>query len=558
MSAASLVVAAGAWISGMAAAQDAARGVPVELPRDTEGLALLDWDGDGRQELLVARPNDLMIATLARDGGLTTLHAIDRGSSRTLAWCVDESVRPAALLTVREDGLLQRHRAGQAPQEAARVAGIALPGGVYAFPFARDLDGDGDQDFALPAARGLELWFVGADGVAKRGPTVRQRVDQSMTLAAPEDDRPVVAASVAIPAFDVVDQNGDGRADLVFESDDRLQFFWTRPDGSLPEAPTVELDLDELKKKLDAGPRGVLDPANLFKAFSGSVSAEVRDLDGDAKADLLLRQGSKVSLYAGGPQGIDRAKAAQVLKVSGNLLLAFARDDNGDGKEDLCLLQVADVSIGQVLLWVIVGGNLEFDCFTYFQEATLRFSKSPSRRRRLVVELPALLGLQDELEESPVVKRLAGEFLRVPVGLDLDGDGVRGDVADLQRDGVIALHRGKAALSAAGDPTFATLRAELMARFDRVAAGKEVVKIELMELVDWVPTPGSALRATIAGKTATRLLGLPDPSAVASQNASRIPQTDRLLVTADLDGDKKDDLLLLDRDPLTLEVFWAE
>ncbi len=531
-------------------------GVPVAIQRDTEGLALLDWDGDGRQELLVARSYELVVATLARDGKLTPIHTIDRGPSRTIAWCIDGSTRPATLLTLREDGRLERHRKDAAAQEAARVPGLALPGGVYAFPFARDLDGDGDVDFALPATNGLELWFVGADGLAKRGPTVRHRVDQSMTLASPEDDSPSVAASIVIPAFTVEDQNGDRRPDLVFQSNDRLQFFWSKPDGSLPEAPTLDVDLEELRKKLDSGPRGVLDPANLFKFFSGSVSAEVRDLDGDARADLLLRQGSKVSLFAGGAQGIDRSKAAQVLKVSGNLLLAFARDDNGDGKEDLCLLQVADVSIGQVLLWVIVGGNLEFDLFTYFQEATLRFSKSPSRRRRLVVELPALLGLQEELQDSPVVKRLAGEFLRVPIGLDLDGDGVRGDVADLQRDGVIALHRGKTALAAATDPSLALLRRELIARFDRVGDGKEVVKIELMELVDWVPTPGSALRAAIAGKTPTRLLGLLDSSAFSL--SGRTPQTDRLLVAADLDGDKKDDLLLLDRDPLTLEVFWGE
>ncbi|MSR48025.1 MAG: VCBS repeat-containing protein [Planctomycetes bacterium] len=523
------------------------------------GLELLDWDGDPRLELLIARELGLTIADVRDDGSLAVLAQVPRATSRTLAWCLApaRAVNGArqSLLTLRDDGALQRHSAGAEPIEAARIAGLSLPAGVFPFPFARDLDGDGDADFALPAAGGLKLWFVGADGKAKQGPLVRHRINVTLDLPEPEDGYPEIGAAISIPNFDVEDQNGDGHPDLVFESEEHLQFFWTAANGALPEAPTLDIDLGELKAKLAPASGGMLDPANLFKALAGQVSADVRDFDGDRHADLLLRQGSKVSLFPGTRDGIDRSKAVQVLKVSGNLLDAFAFDDDKDGKQDLCLLQVADVSIGQVLLWVIVGGTLEFDLFTYRQEATLRFGKSPAKRRRLQVKLPALLGIADEFEENQTLERLADEFARQPVGLDLDGDGARGDVAQLRPDGTIALFRGKPALPEAHDASLAALRQSLVARFDAAAKGEDTLKVGLLDLVEWVPTPGAALRTAIAGREPAATLATPDPSAQRTDATSTERHTDRLLIAADLDGDGKDDLLLLDQEPLTVEWF---
>lgn len=533
----------------------AAGDVSIALPDGLTGLELLDWEGDSRLELLLVADAGLTVAAIEDDGRLTPRARVERGAARTLAWCLAPVAGTSRqeLLALREDGVLQRHAAGAAaPAEVARITGLALPSGVFAFPFARDLDGDGDADLALPAAGGLSLWWVGADGKATRGPLVRHRIDVDLTLPAPEDDGPEVGVSLSIPSFEVVDQNGDGRPDLVFESDDHLQFFWTGANGALPEQPTLEVDLAELKAKLAPAGGSVLDPANLFKALASRVSADVRDFDGDRRADLLLRQGSKVSLFPGTPDGIDRAKAAQVLKVSGNLLDAFAFDDDRDGRDDLCLLQVADVSFGQLLLWVIVGGELEFDLFTYRQEATLRFGKSPAKRRRLRVELPALLGIADEFEDSKALERLGDEFARQPIGLDLDGDGQRGDVAQLRRDGTVAVWRGKAALPEASEVEVAQLRRGLVARYDAAAAGKDAVKIGLLDLVEWVPTPGAALRAAIASRAPDTFLATRDPSADRKDADAADRQTDRLLIAADLDGDGKDELLLLEVQPLML------
>ncbi len=523
------------------------------------GLAPLDLDGDGKLELLIARKDALVVVPFAAGGEAAPLLTIPLGKSRTLAWCITPALpsepRGDAILTLRDDGVVERTKAGVPPRELVRVPGVVLPTGVYSFPFARDLNGDGVQDLALPALAGLELHFIGADGVVRAGPVVRHRIDLSLDLPGFDDDAPSVAASINIPSFEVKDQNGDGRPDLAFQSEDHLQFFWSDSKGALPESPTLDVDLGELRAKLEPRGGSMLDTSNLLKGLSGQVNALVRDLDRDGCADLLLRQGSKVSLFAGTASGIDRAKAVQVLKVSGNLLTAFATDDNGDGKQDLCLVQVADVSIGEVLLWVIAGGSVKLDLYSYFQEETLRFSKSPSRRRRLVIDVPPILGIADELEGSPAIQRLVDEFARLPVALDLDGDGVRSDVADLRRDGTIALHRG-----VMPHPIIEELEASWragMERFDREADGKDAVTVDLLDLVDWVPTPGAALRHGIAGRTADVVLGTPDPNADKHPKVAGEPDTgtDWVVIALDVDGDQKDDLLVYEPDPLRITLY---
>jgi hypothetical protein len=543
----------------------------IEVPTPIEGVTTLDYDGDKKLELLIARDSGLEIVGLHGDPNHhpPPISRLTRGSARTLAWCVapapgpDDSPPHDAVYLARDDGAILRWDPGKDPVELARTTALLLPSGVLAFPFARDLDGDKRTDIALPEPAGLRLWFSNPDGTLRKGPQVRHRVEAELDLASPEDARPEVAVSLTIPSFRVKDQNGDGFPDLAFESEDRLQFFWSGPGGTLPEVPTFELDLDDIKQKLQAGPSSILDPSNLLKAVSTLVKADVRDLDGDSFADLLLQQGSKVSIFAGTRDGIDRSKAAQVLKTSGNLIAAFSADDNRDGKLDLCMLQAQDISIGEVLLWVVAGGKLKIDLFTYYQEERLHFAKHPSRRRRMVIDFPAILSLASELKDNDTFKKMGEDLARVPVELDLDGDGKATDLAQLRRDGTIELHPG-AAPPGLDDMTEAW-RA-VTDHFDRESKGKDEVEIELLEVVDWLPFVGGKRRAALVGRTPSQILGTPDPAAIAKpeppadeskrkdEKKDEPPATKRVLVVLDVDGDGRDDLLLVDAGPETARV----
>jgi hypothetical protein len=528
----------------------------LRLPAPVSGLATIDLQGDGRRALLVGGEDGLDVRGWT-EGEAPVLHC-DAGPTHTLAWCVVEHPHGKDELFVVDDlGAVRRAVAAEhgftlAPALAA--GRVVLPSGVFAFPFARDLNGDGTTDLALPIPTGLKLWFGKPDGTFAPGPSVRHRLQVDLGIPGPGQAHPETSVEVTIPSFKVADQNGDGHPDLAFEAEDRLQFFWSDASGAIPETPTLEIDLDEIKARLAQDEdEGVLDPANLFKLIKGQVTATVRDVDGDGCADLLLRQGSKVALYAGTPQGIDRSRATQVLKTSGNLLATFLTDDSGDGKLDLCMVQAADVSIGEVLLWVVAGGKLELDLYTYFQDERLRFSRSPSRKRRLIIDVPNLLTIANAVEDNKQLKELGDQIARQPVALDLDGDGFRGDLALLARDGRIELYPdaiSREQTPAGANPSYASDDVEtwrdVIDRYDREARGKDSVTIPLLQILDWVPMPGSRLRQKIAGRKPAQVLGEVDPATQAKGRDGTPPATRRFLIAQDLDGDGRDDLILVD------------
>jgi hypothetical protein len=529
----------------------------IRLPGPVSGLATIDLDGDKRHELLVA--SDAAVEIRSLDAGAPPRLRAERGAARSLAWCItSRRGEKDELWLVDDEGNVSKAEPGAPAKKLLTAGRLVLPSGIFSFPFARDLNGDGLTDLALPVPTGLRLWFGQKDGTFAVGASVRHRLEVDLGFPAPGQAHPDADVQVTIPSFSVADQNGDGHPDLAFQSADRLQFYWSDAQGHLPETPTIEIDLDEIKKKLGDDDESVIDPSNLFKALKNQVSATVRDLDGDGCADLLLRQGPKIGIYAGhkdgkSGSGIDRSKATQVLKTSGNLIATFVTDDNGDGKLDLCMVQAADVSLGELLLWVVAGGKLELDLYTYDQDGPLHFARSPSRKRRLIIEIPNLLTILNEIENNPQLKELGDELSRQPVALDLEAAGRQRDLALITRDGRVDLFAGviPESVRPSGGPITSlnsddvpTWR-DVIDRFEREAKDGEVT-IPLLKILDWVPMPGGKLRAMTAGRTPTATLGDVDPETLVKGKDGRSTPTRRFLVVDDLDGDGRDDLVLVE------------
>ncbi|MFG0318209.1 MAG: FG-GAP repeat domain-containing protein, partial [Planctomycetota bacterium JB042] len=499
------------------------------LPPGVRGVELVRASGDGPRALLVARDDRLEVVD---PGTGETTAALARGEARIFAWCVAPDAGGAEpVFLLRDGGEVARWAGGDAAPEIVLTDGAAnLPSGVTHLPFARDLDGDGRVDVVVPTADGLDLWRAAGDRYEKTA-SVRHEVDVSLSADGPDDDDGELEQRVRIPRFDVEDMNGDGVPDLVFSDDDHVRFFWSGPDGRLPEEPTFTLDLEEIRTSLPARSRDVIDTENLLNLLESTVSHLSRDFDGDGFADLLLRRGKKVSVYAGGPSGIDRSTAKQVLRTGGNLLSAVAFDDDGDGKDDLALLLMSDLSLGQLLFWLVAGGEIELDLYVYAQEGALRFARKPTRRRTLVIELPSVTSLISDFEEQ--VDGIADELTRLPVAGDFDGDGRTDDAARRLPDGSVGLYRD-AADGAETDWSKQRAWRSVVAKFDRAANGGERFEDDLLSLLDWAPLPGRELALALDGRTADRVVAL----------EARDGTTD-VLFALDVDGAPGDELVVV-------------
>ncbi len=453
------------------------------------GADLVAWTADAPRRLAVGREAGLELLDW-RDG--RRAGAFPRGDSHLFAWCVAEAGGGIERIVVLKDGgeVWTFGDGDRDPRLVVTDPAVNLPGGVYALAFARDLNGDGVFDLVLPTKDGLNLYW-NLEGALRRGPSVRHEIDVDVDADGPNDADPTLRQRISIPRFDVVDQNGDGVPDLMFADGEHVQFYWSSARGELPESPTFELDLDEIRASLPPRSRDLIDTGNLFSILDSRVSFVARDLDGDGFDDLLLRRGSKVSIYRGAAGGVDRSQATQVLKTGGNLLAAFALDDDGDGRDDLCMLRVSDVSLGQVLLWLVAGGTLSFDLFVYRQEEPLSFSRKPWRQRTLEIDLPSVASLiGGDLEDR--FESLSEDVSRGPVRADFDGDGERDDVARVAAEGGIDLYRD-VALASDGEEFPLSAWKDLIRRFDVDAGGGEVHEVELVDMIDWAPLPGRDL-----------------------------------------------------------------
>ena len=514
------------------------------LTGDVHGIALLTTTPGRERSLVVARPDALHRVHWWE--GSASRGELPRGEARAMAWCVaGDPAGQQRVYALDETGVLRSWDGRSDPREVLRARGVILPDGVFPMRFADDFDLDGEVDFALPSPDGFQLYFGVAGGAPRLGPAVRHEIDVDIGLDSVARSDPRFVQDLNIPAFRVEDQNGDGHPDLVFRDDDRVQFYWSGRDGKIPAEATFGLDLEEIRSQLPQRSRGIIDPGNLLTLLESQVTHLTRDFDGDGVADLLLRRGSKVSVYRGTAGQIDRSRATQVLRTAGNLLAAYALDDDGDGRDDLGLLLVSDISIGQILVWLVAGTSLSFDLFVYRQEDALRFSRKPTRVRRLTIDIPSLLSLSDEIGDH--IDDLATGLTRVPVAADLDGDGRRDDVVSLGDDAVIRFHLD--ADQRAEIVEFASGWYDVVARFDDESDGREDVKVGLYDLVDWVPVPGRHLRRSIDGRDPAWMRELPD---AAEGDAMA-------LFVVDLNGDGVDDVVAgWGEEKVTLRFFATE
>jgi hypothetical protein len=323
---------------------------------------IVELDGDGRAELLVivirgAWPDEtreIRVHAPAVDGVIPEAPAwsapvpdgaatydvadLDAKPGQEILFLVRDGVRVLS----RGDGTV-RWRSILVPQ----------PPTVAVRPDERGLDRLRLARLELGAGRLLipgldEAWVLGRQGESIARLHVGGRANY---LVPPRPGLEIGESEIElyfdVPTLQTADLDGDGRSDVVATNRHALHLFRQRADASFPLEPDRVLPLR-------------LIPLEDHVRNTGSVRSELRDLDGDGRADLLLsyasggllRAANRSRIHLNRDGGFDLTAPDQVFEREGGVAADELVDLDGDGRPEwlrvflpLGLLEMAEVFV---------------------------------------------------------------------------------------------------------------------------------------------------------------------------------------------------------------------
>ena len=404
--------------------------------KDTRA-ALRDLDGDGGLDLISVEAEGLRVR-FQREGGAFAAEVDTDFSwpSRPLGWdlvdwdgdgvyevaCLDDQ-KSIRLWRVNGDGHFE------AAETLLEEVGSFLPPGARRLRFVRDVDGDGLHDLVVPSGSSFRLFLRDESGGFQEPHEVRFEAEIAVQVGNPEMLDSRVGQDVKIPWFRIEDFDGDGRPDLVSETRDRADFFLASPE--LPTTPTWTLDLATLRDSVPK--KDEFDFDDLVSNLTPEVRWRTADIDGKPPYELVVQLSDTLKIYQDGTRrGVDEAPA-KVLRASGPILYFFLRDVTDDALPELQVVRSETLSLGRVLRWLILPGKLDFDLYTYRNQAG-EYERQPWRRTTFQLEIPRLLSIEDRIEE------LEADFTarhEIPARLmALGEDGLTNDVVDADTESI--------------------------------------------------------------------------------------------------------------------------
>ncbi|MEY3668545.1 MAG: hypothetical protein RL572_2085 [Pseudomonadota bacterium] len=516
------------------------RSLPFTLPADTERLLLVDADQDGLTDVLAVAPArfSLYFQRAAATGGgfdFTTPDTTIALEGSSIGWELSENYPDASgqrrfSLLALVDGA----RVLQWPIHERQFAEpIDVLGGLSAFAgaginrlqFSRDLNADGLDDLIIPGAGTLQLYIRNADASYQPPLAVQSDMQIRTNLFVRQGIERDVGQALRIPLVALRDVNGDGRPDLISETEERFDVFMASGSGDyFPQTPSYFVDRLEIRERLGNFDFDQLDFSNLTGMLALTHEELLQDVDGDGIDDFVLREGGKVSLFPGTASGMDFSQPRQVLRSSGNVLTTFLHDENEDGRPDLWLWRVESISVGDLFLWLAIAGSINVEAFVYPNEGE-SFARRPSRQLTVALKFPSAVRMLSSAIDIREQARALEETTILPTAIAQIGG------VDTTRDLLVLLEDQVQVFMGSMDPPAELPQDQFLASLDYSRSRNEY-EIDIRRFIDEFEIQRNSELRRVEGRTPEHTLRLP----VAMRNGE--------LQVANLNGDVHDDVFV--------------
>ncbi|MEY2747082.1 MAG: FG-GAP-like repeat [Planctomycetota bacterium] len=518
-----------------------------ELPFALADARVVELGGPaGMEVLVVGRQGEVRSWNLPREGfagGLRGEARLAQPTRSALALAQASGAVAAPDLYVLDDKgasrlpVLSDGTHGKDAKELSRRVRLSLRTGMPRFvPFAPDIDRDGLPELVAPRAGRLEIWkrpVSTGDEAPDYQRLAAVRVVASTSRRADAGlASDILEASLRVPSLRLLDQNGDGKDDIWVEEGEQRAWHIVGADGRIPEDPTRKLDLSTFRDSSSEG--STLAPGRVF-AGGQTASLQARDLDGDGVVDFVVAHRRKVWSFLGTRQGPQFEQPAAILKSAEDATLILLAQLDEDQRPDLLVLRVVVPGVGTLIRGLVGEWEVEMDAVAYANAGGGQFGKEPSQRATIVFRLPPILDVVRDPEKILTRFETAGQSVRQPIEGDWDGDG-RVDIAMLDGDVANGQTHVDAWLGAQGELKSESQDDERLLK--KLLFEESGRPWDLDRAIEWLSNFGEGrVRDLTGAREPSATIQLPDAA------------TWRVAIAqgADLDGDGRDELLLVRR-----------
>jgi len=366
-------------------------GLMIDLPGQSTLFTIVDYDGDGYEELW----------SLSDGKALQKLHLTKDH--------------------LGEDALVF---------SASIIEGIAAmpPTGFHAAKFMQDFNGDGLVDLLLPMSDRVLVHINSAEGFLG---AIHLGALSQLKVRNGNDLLSSVGRSISVPGLLPEDINGDGLPDLVVSDGGHVRQY-VATEAGFPANPTSEINTSVFAKDTSDFQ---LDLGNLSEGAAYIVQDKWADLDGDGDRDVMILADGKVRIFLGDADGINIKEEHQRLVLGGNVVYLFPARIDGDNVPDLVIVRIEDISLGKLIRAALMSFEIEIDFLAFKGLGNGKFGVRAMRSKQAKLQGGSLISIYKKGKEE--LSKMRKRIIRT---CSISDSSQPNDILILEADGVLKLY----------------------------------------------------------------------------------------------------------------------